>query len=144
MMNYVIEGLDDVQSVWDNLKDKARNKIRKAQKSGVTVEMRDDFDTFYQLFRQTIDRIGFETGASEQVLRQLHTEIQRQNVGKIFFAVDNLGIIHAALYVIWNKTTALYWVHGLAAPSLHTARPWSAWSAPSAWSSACHPPPSAL
>ncbi len=110
MMNYVIEGLDDVPSVWTNLKGTVRNKIRKAQKVGVTVEIRDDFDTFYQLFRQTVDRIGFNTGVSEQVLRQLHTEIQQQNGGKIFFAVDTSGAIHAALYVLWDKTKALYWI----------------------------------
>lgn len=110
MMNYVMDDLNDVQSVWANLKDTVRNKIRKAQKLGVTVEIRDDFNAFYQLFKETISRKNFNTGASENMLYQLHKEIQEREAGKIFFAVDSSGVIHGAIYVIWDCQKAFYWI----------------------------------
>lgn len=110
MMNYVIEDLADMPSIWKNLKDTTRKKIRKAQKAGFKVEIRDDIDAFYSILKQTVNRIGFKTGITKSILYQLHEEIQRRNAGKIFFVMDETGDIHAAFYIIWNMEKAIYWI----------------------------------
>jgi Acetyltransferase (GNAT) domain len=110
MMNCVIDNLGDTALVWENLKDSVRTKIRKAQKLNLTVEIRDDIDTFYTLICQTVNRIGYKTGITKSILYQLHEEIRRRDAGKIFFAVDKMGVIHAAFYIIWDTKKAIYWI----------------------------------
>ncbi len=113
MMNYIVEDLTDIQLVWRNFKDTVRNKIRKAQKLNISIETREDFDSFYAIFQQTVQRIGFKTGVTRDILMNLHREIQKRKTGKIFFAINASGTIEAALYVIWNSKTAIYWIAGM-------------------------------
>ncbi len=110
LMNYVIEDLGDSQKVWDNMKSAVRNKIRKAEKAGIKIEVLDDFDAFYTIFRKTVNRLGYKTGATKEILGRVHEEIRQRDAGKIFFARDTEGVILAAIYVVWDSKKATYWV----------------------------------
>jgi hypothetical protein len=111
MMLYAIQPLQDTDRLWSNLKDTVRNKIRKAEKSGIEVVLSDDFDGFYKLFTATFSRLKAKTGATENILRRLDTEIRKRQVGQIYLARQiNTADSIAALYVVWDKTTAYYWV----------------------------------
>ena len=110
LMKYVLEDFGVMQIVWQNLKDTVRNKIRKAQKSGFSVELGDDIEAFYIIFQKTVNRIGFKTGVTKEMLFQLHAEIRSRDLGKIFFAVDTEGSVLAALYVVWYEKTSIYWI----------------------------------
>jgi hypothetical protein len=110
MMNYVVDDLKDMSVTWQNLKDSVRTKIRKAEKLGLRVEIKDDIDAFETLLRQTVKRIGYKTGITKEILYRLHQEIQQRDAGKIFFAIDKVGEIHAAFYIIWDAQRAIYWI----------------------------------
>lgn len=110
MMNYVIDDLQNSPKVWENMKSNFRKRIRKAEKNGITIEIKDDFEAFYALFQRTVDRIGFKTGATRDILYRTYEEIKRRDAGKIFFAHDTEGGVLAAYYVVWDSKTAIYWV----------------------------------
>ena len=54
-MLYVIEDLQNIDQVWQGLKDKAINTIRKAEKLNFSIETQDDLDSFYELFKKSVD-----------------------------------------------------------------------------------------
>ena len=106
---YVLDDLKNTSRLWENLKDTARNKIRKAEKAGISVESSLDFERFYAIFEKNYQRLGVQTRATRQFFERIHAEIKKQNVGKVFFATDTEGSVHAALYVVWSNSTAIYW-----------------------------------
>jgi Acetyltransferase (GNAT) domain len=110
LLNYIIDDLENTEQVWANFKSLLRKKIRKAEKQGITVVIRDDFEAFYNIFEKTTHRIGFKTGATKAILFRAHEEIRRQDAGKMFFALDTEGDILAAFYIIWDAKQASYWV----------------------------------
>ncbi len=109
-MLYVIEDLQNIDQVWQGLKDKAINTIRKAEKLNFSIETQDDLDSFYELFKKSVDRIRYETNVTKQKLKKLHEEIRKKDAGKMFFARNIEGEVIAALYIVWDEQIANYWL----------------------------------
>ena len=51
---------------------------------------------------------------SQAFLQHLHAKIAENQAGQLYTASDTEGSVHAALYIIWDKTTAYYWLGGSA------------------------------
>ncbi|MCC6723095.1 MAG: GNAT family N-acetyltransferase [Saprospiraceae bacterium] len=108
---YVFEQLDAVQ-IWQSMKDKTRNAVRKAEASGVTIRETNSLDAFLPMYRKTFDRQGQDFSSKERVFKSLHDEIQKHQKGKILIAVDAGGNPSAGLYMIWDKHSAYCWQLG--------------------------------
>ena len=54
----------------------------------------------------TFKRQGLATPYSLELLKRRHEAITRKNRVKVFFAVDNQGNPHSALYLIWDDQSS--------------------------------------
>lgn len=98
---YVIDHLMDLDRVYSEFSSSYRNKIRKA--SGV-VQVVDDLglSVFFDINRLTFERQGLKIPYSFGFLQKKDDILHRRGERKIFFARDDHGKVHSALYLIWD------------------------------------------
>jgi lipid II:glycine glycyltransferase (peptidoglycan interpeptide bridge formation enzyme) len=97
-----VENLDEV---FNEFKSSVRGKIRKASNL-VTVEFDRPLEDFYRLFSMTFERQKIKTPATLSYLARLDEALVKRRLRKIFYAVDEKGGIHSALYLIWDSQSA--------------------------------------
>jgi hypothetical protein len=102
---YVIEGLDDLDRVWDQLSKTVRRKIRKAEKE-VAVRTDLGIERFYDINALTFKRQGLDVPYSRDVVRRLDAACTKHQACRVFFAEDARGRIHAVQYFVWDKNSA--------------------------------------
>lgn len=117
---YIIDDLSDLDMVWNGFRENIRREIRKAQKKQIKVTCSDDLQEFWDLNQKTFDRQGVGMIYDLEYLRRIDDICKQKGCRKIFFAVDDLGKIHAASYVIWDKHSAYYLLGG-GDPQLRTS-----------------------
>jgi len=108
---YVIENTTP-DFVLKNMRDDVRNKIRKAECSGLHITEQNDLEKLILLLGKTFKRQNLEMEYRGPIFQQLHDAIQNRGQGKIFFAQTETGQAHAALYLIWDEKTAYCWQLG--------------------------------
>jgi Acetyltransferase (GNAT) domain len=112
-MTHVLEGLQNTDAVFKNFKDNVRKKIKKTA-STIRVEKSDDAALVYAIYDQIMATKERKMSYSLAFLRQLHAKIQENRAGELYKAVDTEGSLHAAVYIVWDATTAYYWLGGSA------------------------------
>ncbi|PCD87716.1 GNAT family N-acetyltransferase [Vibrio mediterranei] len=102
---YLISGILSNDDVLKGFDSSYRNKIKKAQK---LVEVRKGLDdcSFYNINRKTFARQGLPIPYSEDVFIKHSTAIKDNRAGEIFYAIDQEGRVHSALYLTWDSVSA--------------------------------------
>ena len=110
---YVLKNLVDQNFVWDNIAPKIRTDIRKAS-TRYKLRMKKDplLEDFLNLNEMTFHRQGKQQPYSRQFVERLDEQCRKQNCRKIFLAEDEGSKIHAAVYIVWDKTKAYYLMGG--------------------------------
>lgn len=116
---YVIESLEDLDRVWSEFQPNIRREIRKAQKK---VAVRTDLgvERFLDVNALTFGRQRLELPYSKSVVRRLDAACAERRARRMFFAEDAQGQIHAALYIVWDESSAYYLMSG-GDPNLRTS-----------------------
>jgi hypothetical protein len=109
---YVLEDISVIDALWTNMRVNCRNKIRKAQRLGITIKDNLEFAQFLDLNRKTFARQGREPLASDELTCRLDEACCANAGRKIFAGVDSQGRVHAAVYVAWADNTAYYLMGG--------------------------------
>lgn len=109
---YILEDLGSEQSLWDNLETKIRTDIRKAQ-NRFGLQVRSDLgpEVLLSIIKKTYMRQG-KHGLSETLVHSIYNACEKRGAGRAFFAVDDKGQVHAAVYLVWDKRTAYYLIGG--------------------------------
>lgn len=102
---YVIEGLDDLNKVYEQFDPSVKNKIRKAETIVEKVET-DNISKFYEVNRKTFQRQKISIPYSLELLHQHDKVLKEHNACKIFLAQDKNGEVHSALYLTWDKMSS--------------------------------------
>ncbi len=100
---FLIEDLSDLDRLWDAMSPKVRNRIRKAEKSGIKVEETDDIDTLLELNEKTFMRQGLALSYSPEYLRRLNRACERHGAGKIFIAYGPDGKPHTGIFCVHDE-----------------------------------------
>jgi Acetyltransferase (GNAT) domain len=108
---YVLDELDDHDRLWAGFRENIRREIRKAKRH-VGVRPLEDVETLIALNQMTFERQGISPGASAEVIRRLDAACRARGVRRIFVAEGADGVPHAALYLVWDETSAYYLVGG--------------------------------
>lgn len=108
---YQIKDIRNLELVWDGFDQKIRTDIRKAEKI-VSVTSNSNLREFHDLTLKTYKRQGIDCPYSFQNLSKLHSACSENNCSKIYFAKDDKGNIHAAIYIIWDHAVAYYLIGG--------------------------------
>lgn len=115
---YVIEDLSDIDRVWENVRYGTKRKINMAIKSGIRVVTDLSLDKFLDLNELTYKRQRLPLPYSREYIRRIDGACIKNNARKIFFAVDEAGQIHAAVYIVYDRKSAYYLLGG-ADPALN-------------------------
>lgn len=101
---YII-GLDNIDAVFNGFKSSVRGKIRKASE---IISVSDDrpLTDFYRLFCMTFERQKVKSPVSFDYLNRIDLALADKKQRKIFYAVDAEGLVHSALYLIWDNQSA--------------------------------------
>jgi lipid II:glycine glycyltransferase (peptidoglycan interpeptide bridge formation enzyme) len=104
---YIIDNLSSVDNIWNNLNNKTRTDIRKAQKR---VKVVDDLtiEEFYKINIMKFDRQNRVQTFTLDFIKKVDAELTKRDRRKIFFAVDDENNIHAVLYLVWDNNSAYY------------------------------------
>lgn len=113
---YVIESLSNLEMTWRDLKENIRQDIRKAAKK-VSVFYDDGVEKFYEINLMTFKRQNIKIPYSMEFLKIIDAACEARKCRRIYFAKDNDGRIHAAIYIVWDENSA-YCLAGGGDPSL--------------------------
>jgi len=102
---YVIENLENLEEVFSNFSYSKIKNIRKAKK---IVEVKNDLPIkeFYENHMLTLKKQNKEISYSFEIFENICNAVFSRNMGKIFYAIDGKGNIHAALLIIWDDLQA--------------------------------------
>lgn len=108
---YRIDLPDDVEALWDECQGNIRREIRKAQKQ---LSVRDDLevDQLCDVVAKAFDRQGLASPYPRQILQRVWQQVQQRGCGKMIFAEDADGIVHAGALIVWDRRAAYYLVAG--------------------------------
>ena len=107
--SYILKDLSDQDAVFAGFEGKLKSQIRKAQKA---LEVCDDLgvDTLIELNKMTYERQNIPCPFTDATLRRLVYAAQKHNAGKMLFAVDTSGNVHAAVFLVWDERSTYYLV----------------------------------
>jgi len=97
---YIIEDLTNLDRVWEEMKSNIRNKIRKAEKSGITVVRTDDIETFLDLNELTFKRQGLSLPFSRDFIRRLNSACVKKNARQIYITYGPDGRPQTGLFCV--------------------------------------------
>lgn len=108
---YVLNDLTDLDKVYASFNRNIRRNILKAEKK---LRLVNDYDieTFYEINKMSFDRQGVPIFYPLDFLKNYDSTLAQKKARKIFFAVDENNEIHAASYLIWDKTRSYYHLAG--------------------------------
>lgn len=107
---YVIEDLSDLDEVYMDFNSNARRNIKRASEI-VSIKNNLSIEEFYKINTMTFNRQNLDIPYSLESLIRLDNSCVKHNCREIFYAVDENGIIHGALYIVWDDKSS----HGLMA-----------------------------
>ena len=110
-MTYLIPNLDDETALWNEIQDKTRSEIRKAQKT-LEVVVLDDVERFIDINSKTFARQGLRPPHSPDVVKRLDEACATHQARRMFFAMDESRRVHSAVYIVWDDRCAYYLMGG--------------------------------
>ena len=116
---YVIEDLSNLDTVWKETRENIRRNVRKAKKQ-LTIRTDLTLDSFLDLNEKTFQRQNLSLPYSRELVYRIEQTCTAQNCRKMFFAEDAQGLLHAAVYIIWDENAA-YYLMGGADPELRNS-----------------------
>ena len=108
---YVIENLSNLNDVWLGFQQNARRHVRNSSKV-VTVRSDLGIDRLMELSELTQRRQNLNPIYTRDRLHALHSACSMNDAGRLFFAEDDKGRLHAGLYLVWDENAAYYLIGG--------------------------------
>jgi hypothetical protein len=102
-----IRDLSDTKQVWSGFLDAARRGIRKAEKQ-VKIVISDDLDRLCHIYSATFEQQGMAQTVPEPILRRVVGGCLKVGRGRLAFAEDDKGNIHAANFLVFDNRSAHY------------------------------------
>lgn len=109
---YVLEPLDDLDRIWEGMRENIRREIRKAQSSGVAVEIAEDLEDLWSAHKLTFARQGLPMPYGLGFVRRIDEACAARGARRIFIGRGRDGGVHAAAYVVWDERSAYYLLGG--------------------------------
>lgn len=104
---YVIPNINtiDLDDLFSSFSHAKRKNIKKAQ-SMLEVKFGLSPQEFYNHHKMTLDKQGEEISYSFDIFKRIYNAIVQRGYGQTIYAIDDLGQIHSALFVIWDENSA--------------------------------------
>lgn len=108
---YVLDFVDDLESMWADFHSATRGAIRKAEKLLVVEEATDEA-ALWEMVTGTFGRQEMQVPYDRKLLHRCVGEALDRQSGRVVVARDEQGDAHAASFVVWDDERAYYLVGG--------------------------------
>ena len=101
------------EAIWNGLKSKRRQQIRKAIKSGLTsdVATMDDLDGIYKLFEETYERISFPT-PPKSLFGSILSELQPKDYARLTVIRADEGLAAVVINLLYKDLVYAWYCAG--------------------------------
>jgi hypothetical protein len=103
--------IEDLKHVAANFNDNTKRNIQKSSKH-FTIQSSGDFDTFLKINDLTYQRQNIQQPIPLTVWESVERILAEKQQRHIFFAKNTEGVVKAAIYVVFDDTTAYYLAGG--------------------------------
>jgi hypothetical protein len=93
--------------LWDSLREKTRNLIRRAQRCH-SISFGDDPASFMQFYRQSVESRGKSNNLNSEICTKLIQACLERGRGQIYQARGQSGNLAAALFCAWDNSSSYY------------------------------------
>ena len=107
---YVLEDLSSLDQIFANITPKYQNKILKAEKLGIKIVESEDIDLFIDTIKKSLPEDIFSR--TVLFIRKINDVCKQHDSRKIYFAIDPNGLVHSALFVIYDSKCAYNLIQG--------------------------------
>nr|WP_321986031.1 GNAT family N-acetyltransferase [uncultured Lichenicoccus sp.] len=94
--------------MWSSMLDKTRNLIRSATKEGLTARRIEDADIFCDFYESMLQDRGRQNLYTTDAMQRGCREALRRDAGAALGAYDADGVLQAAIFLVWDKSTSYY------------------------------------
>jgi predicted N-acyltransferase len=111
---YLLDLTKGEQDLWQNLQSECRNRIRKAEKTGIEIvrEMDDQFiDDFWTMSQEVFARSGLQPSFTRSFMQTMWRELEPSGALTVLSAKHDSRRI-AALVLLRDQHTMYYWAGG--------------------------------
>lgn len=110
---YRLPRLTDEEELLRNMSPNIRRNLTKARnKYGISVRRGISEDEFLTIHRQTFRRQGLSVPQDPEILRALIRTCRQRGQGELWGGYDPEGRLHAAVFVVWQESSAWYLAGG--------------------------------
>lgn len=99
---YVLNRLNDLEEVWGHVDASVRNKVRKAEKLGVSIQPCSAAEVF-RTVSASFERQSLELSYDQKYLAALYEAARQNHSGACRAAIDPEGRICAAAFMVWDR-----------------------------------------
>jgi hypothetical protein len=98
---------DPVDTLWQQMRNKTRNVIRRAEEQ-LTVAECTDVPRFLRMYDENLSEKGLHNDIESSSCRRLLSAALERNQGRIVAAFDNSSEMVAANFCAWDETSSFY------------------------------------
>ncbi|WP_102408311.1 GNAT family N-acetyltransferase [Parabacteroides bouchesdurhonensis] len=104
---YILKDISNTALLWENMSSNARGNIRKAQeKRKITVRKGISTEDFLKVYALTFKRQKISLPPQVETLKALISICRERGQGDLWGGYDEEGRLHAAVFVVWQKSSA--------------------------------------
>jgi hypothetical protein len=108
---YVLENISNPNVLRENFSEKIRREISKGEKQFQVTEA-NEISEFFPLLKSNFSNKRIQIPFEQKLLEKIFIACQYHHAGKILLAKDSAGKIAAAIFIIWDSSTAYYLIGG--------------------------------
>lgn len=118
---YILDNITDKEILWSAMSSNTkRNIIRAKEKFNLIIKKDIPVEEFIQVQEQTYKRQNISYQGSRIILERLIEETRSRGDGATWGAYGENGELHAAIFVVWQKSSA-YYIAGGGNPDLRNS-----------------------
>lgn len=118
---YLLKNIRNTDMLQNRMSQNIRRNIIKAKEHHrITVQSGIPTDSFLDIQEKTFERQGLTNKQDPDILKRLIEVCRRRGQGDVFGGYDENGQLHAAAFVVWQKSAA-YYIAGGGNPTLRSS-----------------------
>lgn len=111
--SYILKEIKNQSQRWKNMSPKIRHDLINARdKHGINVKKGISADEFMRVHTQSFDRQNLSVKGDPQLLLRLIKYCRERNQGDLWGGYDEMGKLHAAVFIVWQPGCAYYLAGG--------------------------------
>jgi len=106
---YILPDLSQTEQLWEDMSLHTRRNITKAkEKQAITIRSGISVEEFLRIYARTFERQGKRIPPHSLILEQLINRSRERMQGDIWGGYDTEGNLHAAVFIVWQESSAYY------------------------------------